>query len=206
MGVGLGVVSALHRNSLADYASVLGSSFAASVPAFVFAVFLIYVFGVQLHWLPTFGWDTRDGLVPGLLPRPRQMVLPVIALAALPAATLARVTRASLLEVLEQDYMRTARAKGLGRAAQVYRHALRNAAIPVLSLIGPIAAALLMGSLIIEQMFSIPGSGRLLVQSINARDYGMIMGATLFYAVLIVIANLAVDIAYAWSDPRLRPR
>ena len=205
-GVGLGVASALNRNKPIDYAGVLFASAGASVPGFVLAVFLIYVFGVQLHLLPTFGWDTRDGLVPGWLPRLEQMVLPVITLSALPAAYLARITRASLLDVLRQDYVRTAEAKGLARQSVLLRHSLPNAAIPMLTVIGPITAGLLTGSFIVEYMFSIPGTGRLLVQSINARDYGLIMGTTLFYAAVIAIANLAVDLAYAATDPRIRYR
>jgi len=130
--------------------------------------------------------------------------MPVITLAALPTAFLARITRASMLDVLRQDYIRTARAKGLGRATILYRHSLRNALIPILTVIGPITAGLIAGSFIVEQVFAIPGIGRLFVQSINARDYGMIMGTTLFYAVIIAFANLAVDIAYAVVDPRIR--
>jgi oligopeptide transport system permease protein len=205
-GVTLGVVSALHRNRLPDYAGVLFASIGSAVPAFVLGVFLIYLFGVKLHWLPTFGWDVRRGLLPGWLPPLEQMVLPVMTLAALPAAYLARVTRASLLDVLRQDYIRTAHAKGLGPAAVLYRHSLRNAAVPILTVIGPMTAGLITGSFIIEHLFSVPGIGRLFVQSVNARDYGLIMGTTLFYATIIVIANLAVDIAYAFVDPRIRYR
>jgi len=206
VGVTLGVVSALHRNRLPDYAGVAFASMGSAVPGFVLGVFLIYVFGVQLHWLPTFGWDLEHGLVPGWFPRWQQAVLPVLTLSALPAAYLARVTRASMLDVLQQDYMRTARAKGLRAGTVLWRHALRNAAIPILSVFGPLAAALITGSFIIEHLFSIPGTGRLFVQSVNARDYGLIMGTTLFYAVIIVIANLAVDLAYAFVDPRIRYR
>ena len=205
-GVGFGVASAVNRNKPVDYAGVLFASAGAAVPGFVLAVFLIYVFGVQLHLLPTFGWDMRRGLVPGWLPRLDQMVLPVITLSVLPAAYLARVTRASLVEALGQDYVRTARAKGLGSAAVLLRHGMPNAAIPMLTVIGPIAAGLVTGSFIVEYMFSIPGTGRLLVQSINARDYAMIMGTTLFYAAVIAVANLAVDLAYAAVDPRIRYR
>ena len=205
-GVGLGVFSALHRNRAADYAAVLFSSLGSALPAFVLGVFLIYLFGVKLHWLPTFGWDVKRGLLPGWLPPWQQVVLPVLTLSALPAAYLARVTRASLLEVLGQDYIRTARAKGLPGGAILYRHSLRNAAIPVLTLFGPMAAALLTGSFVVEQLFSVPGSGRLFVQSVMARDYGLIMGTTLFYATVIVVANLAVDLAYAAVDPRVRYR
>jgi oligopeptide transport system permease protein len=206
VGVSLGVLSALYRNRLPDYGGVLFASLGSAVPAFVLGIFLIYLFGVKLGWLPTFGWNLREGLIPGWLPPFEQMVLPVVTLAALPAAYLARVTRASLLEVLRQDYIRTAHAKGLGPWAVLYRHSLRSAAIPMLTLIGPITAGLITGSFVIEQLFSVPGTGRLFVQSVNARDYGLIMGTTLFYATVIVIANLAVDLAYAFVDPRIRYR
>ena len=206
LGVSLGVLSATHRNGPLDYLSVLWASAGSAVPSFVLAVFLIYVFGIKLHWLPTFGWDVRHGLVPGWIPQPEQMVLPVITLAALPTAYLARVTRASMLDVLNQDYMRTARAKGLARWQVLYRHALPNASIPVLTLIGPLTAGLVTGSFIVEQVFSVPGTGRLFVQSISARDYGLIMGTTLFYAVTVAVANLAVDVAYALVNPRIRYR
>ena len=193
LGVGLGVLAALNRNGLPDYASVFLASIGSSIPSFAVAIFLIYVFAVKLHWLPVFGWGSV-----------RQAIMPVITLAALPTAFLARITRASMLDVLRQDYIRTARAKGLGRATILYRHSLRNALIPILTVIGPITAGLIAGSFIVEQVFAIPGIGRLFVQSINARDYGMIMGTTLFYAVIIAFANLAVDIAYAVVDPRIR--
>jgi oligopeptide transport system permease protein len=204
VGITLGVFAALHRNRLPDYAGVAFASLGSAVPAFVLGVFLIYVFGVKLHWFSTFGWDVKRGLVPGWVPPWQQLVLPVITLAALPAAYLARVTRASMLEVLGQDYMRTARAKGLPNRTVVLRHGMRNAAIPIITVIGPIAAALITGSFIIEQLFAVPGTGRLFVQSVNARDYGMIMGTTLFYATVIVIANMAVDVWYAFVDPRIR--
>ncbi|HLF77000.1 MAG TPA: ABC transporter permease [Dehalococcoidia bacterium] len=205
-GVGLGVVSALHRNRWPDYAGVAFASMGSALPGFVLGVLLIYLFGVELRWFATFGWDLKHGMIPGWLPQPKQIVLPVLTLAALPTAYLARITRASMLDVLQQDYMRTARAKGLNRSAVLYRHALRNAAIPIITVVGPMTAALITGSFIVEHLFSISGTGRLFVQSVNARDYGMIMGTTLFYATLIVVANLAVDLAYAYIDPRVRYR
>ena len=203
-GVSLGVLAALHRNRLPDYAGVFFASVGSAVPAFVLGILLIYVFAVGLHWLPTRGWDLQGGLVPGWLPPWRQAILPVITLAALPTAYLARVTRASILDVLGQDYLRTARAKGLPERAVFYRHAFRNAVIPILTVVGPLSAALLTGSFIVEELFSLPGMGRLFVQSVSARDYGLIMGATLFYAAIIAVANLVVDVAYAAADPRIR--
>jgi oligopeptide transport system permease protein len=204
VGISLGVLAAIHRNGPLDYTSVLLASIGSAVPNFVLGVFLIYIFAVQLHWLPTYGWDTRNGAIPGVLPQWEQIVLPVITLALAPMAILARVTRAAMLEVLNQDYIRTARAKGLPGLAVLQRHALRNALIPVLTLIGPITAGLLTGALVTEQLFSVPGIGRLFVQSIEGRDYGMIMGTTLFATTIFALANLAVDIAYAFVDPRIR--
>jgi oligopeptide transport system permease protein len=193
VGVGLGTLAALHKNSIIDYVSVTFATFGASVPSFVTGMLLLIVFSAYLHWLPTSGWGT-----------PRQAIMPVIALSLLPAAYIARVTRASMLDVLEQDYIRTARAKGLRENAVVIRHLLRNGLIPVLTVIGPVAAALVTGSFIIEYLFAIPGVGRYFVTSISARDYGMIMGTTLFYATVVVLANLIVDILYAAVDPRIR--
>jgi oligopeptide transport system permease protein len=203
-GVLLGVYSALHRNRLPDYGSVFFATLGAAIPAFVLGILLKSLFAVELGWFATFGWDTRGGLIPGWLPRSDQAVLPVLTLAALPAAYIARITRASLLEVLQQDYMRTARAKGLSRTTMLLRHALPNAAIPILTVSGPILAALVTGSFIVEQVFEVPGIGRDFVNSVSNRDYGMIMGTSLFYAVVVVVANLAVDISYAWVDPRVR--
>jgi len=176
------------------------------VPAFVLGIFLKTLFAVELGWFATFGWDTQAGVVPGWLPRWDQILLPVVTLAALPAAYFARMTRASLLDVLRQDYMRTAVAKGLGPSAVLLRHGLRNAAIPVLTLAGPILAALVTGSFIVEQVFEVPGIGREFVSAVGDRDYGMIMGTTLFYAFVIVLANLVIDVSYAYVDPRVRYR
>ncbi|HWC29323.1 MAG TPA: ABC transporter permease [Dehalococcoidia bacterium] len=206
VGVTLGVYSALHRNRLPDYGSVFFATLGAAIPAFVLGILLKTVFAVELGWFATFGWNTRDGLIPGWLPRWDQLVLPVVTLAALPAAYIARITRASLLDVLRQDYMRTARAKGLANRTILFRHGLRNAAIPILTVSGPILAALVTGSFIVEQVFEVPGVGRDFVDSVSDRDYGMIMGTTLFYAFVVVIANLIVDISYAWVDPRVRLR
>jgi oligopeptide transport system permease protein len=194
-GVSLGVLAATHRNGIPDYASLLLASLGSAIPSFALGIFLIYLFAVKLQVLPVFGWGT-----------PAQAILPLVTLAALPTAILARMTRASLLEVLRQDYIRTARAKGLRTSTVLYKHALRNALIPILTAVGPITAHLVTGSFIVEQIYAIPGTGRLVVQSINARDYGMIMGSTLFYASIICFANLVVDVTYAIVDPRIRFR
>jgi len=192
-GVALGVTSALRRNSVLDYAAVGFATVSASVPSFILGMLLLVLFTARLHWLPSGGWGS-----------PQQAVMPVLALSALPAAYIARVTRASMLDVLQQDYVRTARAKGLRERAVVLRHMLRNALIPVLTVIGPIAAALVTGSFIVEELFAVPGIGRTFVTSIGQRDYGVIMGITLVYAAVVVTANLAVDLLYAVIDPRIR--
>ena len=193
VGVTLGVAAALWRNSAIDYATVVFSTAAASVPSFIFGMLLLVLFTANLHWLPSGGWGT-----------PEQAIMPVLALSALPAAYIARVTRASMLDVLDQDYVRTARAKGLRENVVVLRHMLRNALIPVLTIIGPLAAMLVTGSFIVEELFAIPGVGRTFVTSVSSRDYGVIMGTTLFYTFVVVVANLAVDVLYAIVNPRIR--
>ena len=205
-GISLGIVSALNRNRLPDYGAVLISTGGAALPAFVVGIMLIYVFGTQLQWLPTQGWTLGSGPVVGWLPEPQQMVLPVVTLALLPMAYLARITRASLLEVLQQDYMRTARAKGLPRRSVVWGHGMRNAAIPIVSIMGPVAATLLTGSFIVENMFGVPGVGTLFVRAVGARDYNLIMGMTMFYTTVALVMYLIVDVAYAYLDPRIRYR
>lgn len=193
IGIPLGMVAALKQNSAVDYASVLFSTIFASIPGFVLGILLMIVFSVELHWLPTGGWG-------GI----KQIIMPAFALAAMSAAYIARITRASMLEVMHQDYIRTARAKGLSERVILFRHALRNALIPVTTVAGPELAFLVSGSFIIENLFSIPGIGRLFVQGIFARDYGLVMGAILFYALAVALVNLIVDTLYAVVDPRIR--
>jgi oligopeptide transport system permease protein len=195
VGVPLGIVAALRRNRALDYLSVSLATLGASTPNFVLGIILIVIFASTFHLLPTIGWGSW-----------KQAIMPVLALSALPTAFLARITRASTLEVLQQDYVRTAWAKGLSVRAVVLRHVARNALIPVLTLAGPLAAALVTGSFIIESQFAIPGVGRAFVTAIFGRDYGVIMGVTLFYALVVATANLAVDLAYAAADPRIRYR
>jgi oligopeptide transport system permease protein len=206
IGISLGVGSALNRNRLPDYLGVTVSTAGAALPAFVVGVLLIYVFATLLHWFPTQGWSVRSGLVPGWLPPFEQMVLPVITLSLLPMAYLSRITRAGVLDVLHQDYMRTARAKGLPTLHLVWYHALRNAAIPIISIMGPVAGALFTGSFVVENVFGVPGVGTLFVRAVAARDYNLIMGMTLFYATVALLLQLFVDIAYAFVDPRVRYR
>jgi oligopeptide transport system permease protein len=192
-GVGLGVVSALRRNTAVDYLAVGFATLAASVPTFILGILLLVLFVQGLHWLPSMGWGT-----------PQQAIMPVLALSALPAAYIARVTRAAMLDAQRQEYVRTARAKGLRERTVVWRHILGNALIPVLTVIGPIAAALVTGSFVVEYLFSIPGIGRAFVHSVQMRDHDMIMATTLLYAFVVTVANLAVDLAYTVVDPRIR--
>jgi oligopeptide transport system permease protein len=197
LGVSLGVVAAMNRNSLLDYLSIGFATVGAAAPNFVLGIFLVVIFAVQLHWLPAVGW--AKGWTDW-----KPVILPTIVLGSLPAAYVARLTRASMIEVMNQDYVRTARAKGLREQVVVVRHILRNALIPVLTVIGPITAGLVTGSFIIEYFFAIPGIGRSYVYAIQGRDYPLIMATTLIYAFVISVANLWVDIAYAVVDPRIR--
>lgn len=194
-GVTLGVVAAVNQNRFADYASVFIATIGAAVPNFVVAVFLVLFFALELGWFRVIGWRFGD---------PETMVLPVVSLGLLPLAYIARMTRASMLDVLRQDYIRAARARGLAEFNVVQRHALRNALIPVLTILGPILAGLVTGSFVIERFFAIPGIGTAFVDAVGSRDYGMIMGTTLLYAAVIAVLNLAVDIGYAVADPRVR--
>jgi oligopeptide transport system permease protein len=193
VGIPFGMAAALRQNTAVDYSSVIFATIFASVPGFVLGILLMIVLSVMLHWLPTSGWGS-----------PQQLIMPVICLAALPAAQSARITRASTLDVMRQDYIRTARSKGLMENVVRIRHIFRNSLIPVVTVAGPELANLVTGSFIIENLFAIPGIGRLFVQGIGARDYSLIMGGILFYAFTIAILNLAVDVLYAAIDPRIR--
>jgi ABC-type dipeptide/oligopeptide/nickel transport system permease component len=191
----LGIISALKQNTLLDYGSMLVATIGTTIPSFVTAIFLISIFGVGLHLLPFVGWGSWQ-----------HMVMPIFVLGLGEGAFLTRITRASMLEAIRQDYVRTARSKGLRERAVIVGHALKNALIPVATIIGPATAALITGSFIIETLFNIPGMGRLYVISILQRDYPTIMGTTLLYAFLIMIANLTVDIFYGVLDPRIKVR
>jgi len=195
VGLPLGIISALKQNSVVDYLSLFFATIGTAVPNFVLGIFLIIIFATGLRWVPVIAndWSTW-----------RPWALPSIVLAAGTAAYLTRLTRASMLEVMNQDYIRTARAKGLAEIFVVLRHMVRNALIPVVTILGPALANLVTGSFIIEYLFSVPGMGRLYVTGVNQRDYSMIMGNTLFYAVIVALANLGVDITYAFLDPRIR--
>jgi len=216
-GLALGTISALNHNGPLDYVGVFFSMVGASMPNFILGTFLIVIFAVELGWFDVLGWGGPENwdfwnplsadfwkiFVPGNWDF-RKVVLPVLALGVLPAAYFARITRASMLEVLSQDYIRTARSKGLSEWAVILRHSLKNAMVPILTVMGPYLAFLVTGSFLVETVFTINGVGQRFVDSVFQRDYGMIMGTVIFYTVFIAFANLGVDLLYAFVDPRIR--
>ena len=193
LGVPLGILAALKRNSWYDYVGMSIAIFGVSVPVIVFAPILQYVLGVQLRLLPLTGW----GSIP-------QMILPVFTIGFGISAGIARLTRASLLQVLGEDYIRTARAKGLSERMIIVRHVLKNSMIPVVTTLGPTLAYTMAGTFVVETIFGISGMGKYFVTSVTGRDYPVIMGTILLMASFLVIANMVVDIAYAAMDPRIR--
>jgi ABC-type dipeptide/oligopeptide/nickel transport system permease component len=192
-GLTLGILAAVHQNRGWDYLSVSLATVGVAVPNFVLAVFLIILFSFVVPLFPTGGWDS-----------PSNWVLPTVTLAAAPLGIIARFTRASMLEVIRADYTLTARAKGLSETPVIFKHALKNALIPVVTLLGPLFAAVGTGSFFVESIFRVPGMGRFFVQSMTGRDYPMIMAVVLTYGVFLAIMNLAVDLAYGALDPRIR--
>lgn len=200
IGIPAGTLAALRRGQWQDRAAMLITIAGVSVPAIVLGPILYWFFGLYLGWLPVAKWsDLSDGWLEYV----RHATLPAITLGTGLAAIVARLTRASLLQVLHEDYIRTARSKGLTAAVVTVRHALRNSLIPVVSYLGPLAAAVLTGSLIVEQIFAIPGMGRYFVSSINNRDYPMVMAVVVLYSLIIVGFNLLVDLLYVLLDPRI---
>ena len=195
LGVPLGLAAGLRQNGWADHAVMSVALVGIAVPNFVVAPVLALAFGLYLGWLPVAGWEPVSA---------KHLVLPVITLALPLVAYLARLTRGSLLEVLQAPFIRTARAKGLDPGVILRRHALKPTLLPVVSFLGPAAAALLTGSLVVEQVFGLPGVGRYFVQGAINRDYTFVMGMVVFYASLILLLNLAVDLVYGWLDPRIR--
>jgi oligopeptide transport system permease protein len=195
VGVPAGIVAALKQNSWIDYLSALVANIGVSVPNFVIGIYLIIIFGVLLHWV---------SVVPRSWGDLKVWIIPALVLGSGTMAFTARLTRSAMIEVMRQDYIRTARAKGLREAVVVNRHMLKNAFIPVVTVLGPALANLVTGSFIIETMFGFPGVGREYVQAISNRDYSMILGSTLLYGVLIALSNLSVDIMYGVLDPRIR--
>lgn len=193
VGLPLGILAALGHNRWPDYLSTSISIVGIATPSFVLAILLIVFFSVGLGWFPTGGWKG-----------PQYWVLPTVALAGFPIAVIARYTRASMLEVTRKDYIRTAQSKGLQRQAVVSRHMIRNALIPVVTILGPTLAFLVTGSFIIEQIFSIPGVGRFYITAISTRDYSLLMAMTMLYAFAVAFLNVVVDVLYAYIDPRIR--
>ena len=191
-GIAAGAISAMRPNGIVDYAVTILSTIGISVPTFIIGAVLVYVVGFELGWIPVALWRG-----------PSYMVLPVLTLAAQPMAFIARLTRSGLLDVYQQEYIRTARAKGLSSWTILTRHALGNAILPVITYLGPLAASLLTGSFIVETIFAIPGLGQYFVTSIYNRDYTVILGITIFYSALVVFLNILVDMIYPLIDPRV---
>ena len=191
-GIAAGAISAMRPNGIVEYAVTVLSTIGISVPTFIIGAVLVYVVGFELGWFPVALWRG-----------PSYMVLPVLTLAAQPMAFIARLTRSGLLDVYQQEYIRTARAKGLSSWTILTRHALGNAILPVITYLGPLAASLLTGSFIVETIFAIPGLGQYFVTSIYNRDYTVILGITIFYSALVVFLNILVDMIYPLIDPRV---
>lgn len=192
-GIILGLVAAVFHNGFLDYTSTIIAVLGTSIPSFVFAGLLQYVFAVELGWFPVALWGEF-----------RHTVLPTIALAIGPMATAARFIRTEMVEVLGSNYMLTAKAKGIGQAGRVWKHGFRNALIPLITVIGPMAIGLMTGSLVIEKIFAIPGIGEQFVSSVMVNDYPTIMGTTLLYAFAFIVIILIIDLLYGLIDPRIR--
>jgi oligopeptide transport system permease protein len=193
VSVPAGLLAAYFRHSWIDRVSLLAATLGISVPHFVLGALLIWVFALQLGWLQAGRWDSAAS-----------MILPAITLGATPAAYLAVLLRSTLIEALGEDFIRTARAKGVREGVVLFKHALRNSLVPVLTVMGPLTAALLTGSFVVEYVFAIPGMGQFFITAVTDRDYPLIMGATLLYTAVLVAANLLVDLCYAYVDPRIR--
>jgi oligopeptide transport system permease protein len=191
-GSAIGVLAAVRRGGVFDWLSLAAALVGISVPGFVAAGVLIVVFSDTLHWFPSAGWGSL-----------RQMVLPGVAISLLPLAYIARLTRAAMLDVLGSDYVRTARAKGLGAYHVIWRHAFRNALLPVFSYLGPAAAGAMTGSFVVEYIFNIPGLGQHFVRGVQNRDQTLILGTVMVYSALLMGLNLLVDVGYALVDPRI---
>lgn len=195
VGISAGTIAALRQNSALDHGVMATAMIGISIPNFVMAPLLVLIFAIYLGWLPAGGLGGGDL---------SNLVLPVIALALPQIAYLSRLTRGSMIEVLRSNYIRTAQAQGLPTRTIILRHALKPALMPVVSYLGPATAAVITGSVVIEQIFSIPGLGRYFVQGALNRDYTLVMGVVVFYGVLIIVANFFVDVVYRWLDPRVK--
>ncbi len=202
LGTGVGVLGAIRRYSLADYAAMVGAMVALSIPTFWFGLVMIYVFSVRLAWLPAGNIATAgDG---SLLDYARHLIQPCVVLALVTVATWSRYMRASMLEVINQDYVRTARAKGLRQLQVLVHHSLRNALLPMITVAGVQLPILLSGALVTETVFTWPGMGRLFLDSLGYRDYPVVMGLLIFSAILVLAGNLIADLLYVVADPRIR--
>lgn len=195
-GITSGMLAAVKQNTWVDYLSMAIAVIGISVPLFVIGPVLQYVFAMKLQWLPTSGWFTSgDGW--------KTIILPAITLAFLDFATIARLTRSSMLETLRSDYIRTAKAKGMKNSSIIFKHAMKGAMLPIVSYLGPAFAGIITGSVVVEQVFRIPGLGKFFVQSSFNRDYTLIVGVVIVYSVILVIMNFFVDIIYSLLDPRI---
>lgn len=192
IGVPLGVLAATKQNTAADFGSMTIALAGVSIPNFVLGPILVLAFSLSLYWFPPAMWQS-----------PASRVLPVLTLATAYVAYVARLTRGGMLEVLRQDYIRTARAKGLSEGSVVFKHALKLGIMPVVSYLGPATARIVMGSIVVESLFAVPGLGSYLVIGAFNRDYTLVMGVVLFYAMFLMLLNLVVDVAYTWLDPRV---
>lgn len=212
IGIPAGIIAALRQNSWPDYSATFIAVLGVSIPSLVLAPVFISFFALRLGWFPVAGWGANPPyfknmfLTPGFdwLDYFSHAILPVIVLGTGTSAVFARLTRASLLQVIREDYIRTARAKGLKEQLVIYRHALKNSLIPVTTVFGPLFAALVTGTLVVEQFFGLNGMGKHFVQSIGNRDYAVILGTILVYSLILVFSNLLVDFSYAFLDPRIR--
>lgn len=193
VGIFMGITAALHQGRWQDGTCMVISLLGVTVPSFVLATLLIYVFSIKLRVLDVIGFDSW-----------KSYIMPTLALGGFSMANISRLMRSSLLDVVRQDYIRTAKAKGLSQNVVIYKHALKNSIIPVMTYLGPTIAGILTGSFVVEQIFGIPGLGREFVQSITNRDYSTILGVTVFYSTFLVLCNFAVDILYAVVDPRIK--
>lgn len=193
IGIGMGILAALYKNKWPDYVVMVVAIIGITVPVFVMASLMQYFLSVQLKWLPASGWG-----------EPKNLIMPVIVLSFSTIATYARYIKSSMLDVLDQDYVLTARAKGLSEGKVIWRHVLRNSLLPAVTILSARIVGIFTGSFIVEKMFSIPGIGFYYISSINNSDYSMVMGTTVFYAALFVVMQLVVDLVYMIVDPRIR--
>jgi peptide/nickel transport system permease protein len=201
LSIPMGIYSSLHRNRMGDYGIMVFSQIGLAVPAFWAGILLILLFAVTLHWFPAGGF--QNWLIDPMRAL-KSLFLPALSLGFVRAAVLTRMTRSSMLDVLGEDYIRTARSKGLPKKTVIYKHAFRNAIIPIITIIGLQAGDLLAGAIIIENVFHLPGIGRLVFEAIGQRDLPVVQGVVLFIATLIIAINFVIDVAYRYLDPRIR--